>query len=192
MKITPVGSVCHKIEDIIFFFTLRLSLSFHLDFIPYPVSSRGLSLVREILSLLDILDKNLQGNVAANGIFRTSGARLILRMESRHFWDELKRHSKERFKSNYIQVSNNFSTPFYEINLFKNILGILKNFISGALNKISINFFRQKKIRITLFEKKIFFFIFSSQEKKKWKNHDARKKIASKKAIYIFLDWIIN
>lgn len=78
-------------EDRRYYFPRRLSLSLYLD----PTSTLFRpedSFIREILSLLDILDKNLQGNVVASGIFRTSAR------EMAHEWkvdigDECKRPS---------------------------------------------------------------------------------------------------
>lgn len=91
MKITPIGFAVDR--KILLFSTLPLSLS--LSFSSPPILSSTLfrpedSFIREILSLLDILDKNLQGNVVANGIFRTS-AREIAHEWKVDIGDECKR-----------------------------------------------------------------------------------------------------
>lgn len=89
MIITPVGFAAGL--ERYYYFPRCISLSLSTS-VPSPTLFRPEdSLVREILSLLDIQDKNLQGNVAANGIFRTSAR------EISHEWkvdirDECKRH----------------------------------------------------------------------------------------------------
>lgn len=84
MKITPIGFAV----DRRYYFPHRPSLS--TSILSTTLFRPEDSFIREILSLLDILDKNLQGNVVANGIFRTSAR------EMAHEWkvdigDECKR-----------------------------------------------------------------------------------------------------
>lgn len=102
MKITPIGFAV----DRIYYFPCRLSLSLS-HTLSLLLSTSILfstlfrpedSFIREILSLLDILDKNLQGNVVAYGIFRTSAR------EMAHEWkvdtgDECKRVTLKTFIS---------------------------------------------------------------------------------------------
>lgn len=85
MKITSIVAVDRR-----YYFPRRLSLSLHLNSYSSTLFRPEDFFIREILSLLDILDKNLQGNVIANGIFRTSAREIA------HEWkvdirDEFKR-----------------------------------------------------------------------------------------------------